>query len=113
VIQKGDQTEEECTFCQIIRGQRSADVVYEDESVVAFRDIHSAAPVHVLVVPRRHIRSLNDLTDQNGDVVAKLIMSAREIARKESVDETGYKLIFNVERGGEQLVFHLHLLGGW
>ena len=106
---------EHCTFCRIVSGDEPADVVYEDGSVVAFRDIHPSAPVHVLIVPRRHIRSVNDLTEQDKEIIAELVMRAKEIVRKESVAESGYKLIFNVERGGGQFIFHLHLhlVGGW
>jgi histidine triad (HIT) family protein len=107
--------EKDCAFCQIVGGQKPADFLYEDETLVVFKDIHPHAPVHLLIVPKRHIRSLNDLTEEDGDVISKMIFSAREMAGKASIDRSGYKLLFNVERGGGQVIFHLHLhlIGGW
>ena len=107
--------EKNCTFCQIVRGEKPADVLYEDETLVVFKDIHPHAPVHLLIVPKRHIRSLNDLTEEDGEVISKMIFRAREMAQKASIDRSGYKLLFNVERGGGQVIFHLHmhLIGGW
>jgi histidine triad (HIT) family protein len=82
---------------------------------VVFRDINPHAPVHLLIVPKRHIRSINDLTQGDQAILAKLIMTAKEMAKKEGVDKSGYKLLYNVEKGGGQLIFHLHLhlMGGW
>jgi histidine triad (HIT) family protein len=107
--------EQECLFCQIIAGQRPADVVYEDEAVLAFKDVNPHAPVHVLIVPKTHIRSINDLTEEDGPIVAAMIMRARSLARALRVDRSGYKLQINVERGAGQVIFHLHmhLVGGW
>lgn len=107
--------EEDCTFCKIIRGEKSADFLYQDESLVVFRDIRPHAPVHLLIVPRKHIRSMNDLTEQDKDIVLNMMLKAREIAKQESIADSGYRLVFNVERGGGQYIFHLHLhlLGGW
>ncbi len=106
---------EDCVFCKIIQGEKSADFVYQDESLVVFKDIHPHAPVHLLVVPREHIRSLNDLKEKDRDIVFKMILRAKEMARKHFIAESGYRLLFNVERGGGQVIFHLHLhlLGGW
>ncbi len=107
--------EEDCTFCKIIRGEKSADFLYQDESLVVFKDIRPHAPVHLLIVPRKHIRSVNDLTEQDKDIVLNMILKAKEMAKKESIADSGYRLVFNVERGGGQYIFHLHLhlLGGW
>jgi histidine triad (HIT) family protein len=71
--------------------------------------------VHLLIVPKRHIRSVNDLTTADNEILAQMIMTARQMARQEKVDVSGYKLLFNVEKGGGQMIFHLHLhlLGGW
>ncbi len=106
---------EECIFCQIIKGKRPADFVYQDESIVVFKDIRPHARVHLLVVPRKHIRSVNDLTEDDREIVSRMILKAKEIAREQSIASSGYKLVFNVERGGGQYVFHLHLhlVGGW
>jgi histidine triad (HIT) family protein len=107
--------EEDCTFCKIIRGEKSADFLYQDDSLVVFKDIRPHAPVHLLIVPRKHIRGVNDLTEQDKDVVLNMILKAKEMAKKESIADSGYRLVFNVERGGGQYIFHLHLhlLGGW
>ena len=90
-------------------------MVYQGESVLAFKDINPHAPVHILLVPRKHIRSINDLTEADGSVVSHLIFRAQKIAEELGIHRTGYKLVFNVERGGGQYVFHLHLhlIGGW
>ena len=107
--------EKNCMFCQIIRGEKPADFVYQDESLVAFKDIRPHAPVHLLVVPRKHIRSVNDLAEEDTPIVSEMIFKAKKIARDQEVSESGYKLLFNIERGGGQVIFHLHmhLLGGW
>ncbi len=107
--------EEDCTFCKIIRGEKSADFLYQDESLVVFKDIRPHAPVHLLIVPKKHIRSMNDLTEQDEDIVLNMMLKAKEMAKQESIADSGYRLVFNVERGGGQYIFHLHLhlLGGW
>jgi len=106
---------QDCLFCNIAQGKTDTPFLYEDDNLVVFRDIKPHAPVHVLLVPKRHIRSVNDLTDDDRSIVAELFMAAREMAKKEGVDGSGYKLLFNVEKGGGQVIFHLHLhlLGGW
>jgi histidine triad (HIT) family protein len=104
-----------CLFCQIIRGERPADVVFQGDSVVAFKDIKPHAPVHLLLVPKKHIRSINDIGEADREVVSELFLTAKELAKNFGIDRSGYKLVFNVERGGGQFIFHLHLhlLGGW
>lgn len=106
---------EDCVFCQIIRGEKSADFVYQGEAVVAFKDIRPHAPVHILIVPKKHIRSINDLDEADRTIIGEMIFRAREIAKGQEISGSGYKLVYNVERGGGQYVFHvhLHLLGGW
>jgi histidine triad (HIT) family protein len=107
--------EKDCIFCEIVYGRRPADFVYQGERVVAFHDIQPHAPVHILVVPRKHIRSINDLSNSDEPIIAEMILCAKELAREQGVQRSGYRLVFNVERGGGQFVFHLHLhlLGGW
>ena len=104
-----------CPFCQIVAGQREAKIIYQDEMIVVFEDIHPHAPVHLLIVPRKHIRSINDLTEEDEGILAAMIMRARDVAKEVSVDRSGYKLLFNVEKGAGQVIFHLHmhLTGGW
>ncbi len=107
--------ERNCTFCQIIRGEKPAAIVYQDDSLIVFKEIYPHAPVHLLIVPKKHIRSLNDLTEQDKGIVSEMIWRAKEIAREQGISGTGYKVLFNVERGGGQVIFHLHmhLIGGW
>jgi histidine triad (HIT) family protein len=107
--------EKDCTFCQIVRREKPAAIEYQNESVIVFKDIHPHAPIHLLVVPKKHIRSLNDLVDQDKDLLSEMILTARMIAQRKEIADLGYRLLFNVEHGGGQLIFHLHmhLLGGW
>jgi histidine triad (HIT) family protein len=107
--------EKDCTFCKIIEGENAADFVYQDESLVVFKDIRPHATVHLLIVPREHIRSLNDIKEKDKDIIFRMIFKAKEIAKEHSIATSGYRLLFNVERGGGQVIFHLHLhlLGGW
>lgn len=105
----------ECVFCNIVEGNTDTEFLYQDEHVVVFKDRAPHYPVHDLIVPRRHIRSVNDLTDSDRDVVAQMIFIGRKMAVQRGVEQSGYKLLFNVEYGGGQRVFHLHmhLLGGF
>jgi histidine triad (HIT) family protein len=107
--------EKDCIFCQIIEGIKPASFVFEGDRVVAFKDANPSAPVHILLVPRKHIRSINDLTEEDQPIIAELFMRAKKIAEEQGIAQSGYKLVFNVERGGGQYVFHLHLhlVGGW
>ncbi len=107
--------ENDCLFCKISAGETETDFLYEDENLVVFRDINPHAPVHLLIVPKRHIRSINDLTSEDETILWEMVTTARDMAEKESVSKSGYKLLFNVEKGGGQVIFHLHLhlLGGW
>ncbi len=105
----------DCLFCKIVNREIPSEFLYEDDSYVVFKDINPAAPVHLLLVPKKHIRSINDLSPEEGDVISGLFMVAKEMAREQGVNESGYKLLFNVEKGGGQEIFHLHLhlIGGW
>ena len=107
--------EKRCIFCRIANGETSTDILYEDEKLVVFKDINPHAPVHLLIVPKKHIRSINDLVEEDRPLVADMIMAAKKMAQDHSVSSAGYKVFFNVERGGGQLIFHLHmhLIGGW
>ena len=106
---------ESCIFCEIIEGKKPGDFVYQGDSVVAFKDRNPHAPVHILLVPRKHIRSINDLEETDRPIVSELIFRAQEIASDLGIAPSGYRLVFNVEQGGGQFVFHLHLhlVGGW
>ena len=103
-----------CIFCKISTGEISAEKVYEDDQVVAFRDLNPQAPVHVLVIPRRHIATLNDLTTVDEALVGHMSHVAARIAGDEGLAERGYRTVMNCNAEGGQTVFHihLHLLGG-
>ncbi len=105
---------ESCIFCKIAQGEIPAEILYEDEQVVAFRDIHPQAPVHVLVIPRRHIATLNEAPAEEAELVGRLSLAAAEVARRLRIDQSGYRVVMNCNRDGGQTVFHihLHLLGG-
>ena len=89
--------------------------MFENEALVVFKDINPAAPIHLLIVPKKHVRSINELTEADRPIVSQMIMSAKDMARQHGVAKSGYRLFFNVERGGGQVIFHLHLhlIGGW
>jgi histidine triad (HIT) family protein len=103
-----------CLFCRIIAGELPAAKVYEDDQIVAFDDIQPQAPVHVLIVPRKHIPTLNDLDAADGPLVGRMVQVATGIARDRGTDTAGYRTLINVNEGGGQSVYHvhLHLLGG-
>jgi histidine triad (HIT) family protein len=104
----------DCLFCRIINREIPASIVYEDEHLIAFNDINPQGPTHVLVVPRRHIPSLNDLTPDEDQIVGELVRRAAAIAKERGISKSGYRTVFNTNRGAGQTVFHihLHLIGG-
>jgi histidine triad (HIT) family protein len=101
-------------FGKIAAGEVPADIVYEDEDVVAFRDIGPQAPTHVLVIPRKPIPTINDLESEDAELVGKLFLAAKKIAQEEGIAEAGYRTVINCNAGAGQTVYHLHLhlLGG-
>ncbi len=106
--------ESNCLFCKIVAKEIPADLVYSDEHVMAFRDINPQAPTHVLIIPRKHIATINDLQDSDAETVGRLFPAAKEIANNEGLSEAGYRVTMNCMEGAGQSVFHihLHLLGG-
>lgn len=104
----------DCIFCRIVAKEAKAAIVYEDPELVAFEDIHAQAPVHTLVVPRRHIPTTNELAGADAELAGKLVLRAREIAREKGIDQSGYRIVINCNSEGGQMVYHLHLhlLGG-
>ena len=104
----------DCIFCKIISGDISSANVYKDEQASAFRDINPAAPTHILIVPNKHIDSANFLIADDEQLIGHLFVVAKDIAAKEGIAESGYRLIMNTNKDGGQTVFHihLHLLGG-
>ena len=104
----------DCLFCKILAGDIPAELVYESETAVAFRDINPQAPTHVLVIPRKHISTINDIADEDHAIVGSLYTAAQEIAAAEGIAEDGYRAVMNCNEGAGQSVFHIHLhvLGG-
>ena len=105
---------QDCLFCKIISREIPGSIVYEDDRVIAFNDIRPQAPTHVLVVPKRHIESLNELQPGDDQIVGELVRRAAAIAKERGVSASGFRAVFNTNRDGGQTVFHIHLhvLGG-
>ena len=104
----------DCLFCKIVRQEIPATVLYQDETIVAFRDIRPQAPSHLLVIPRKHIATINDTDETDAPLLGHMILTAKQLAKKEGLADNGYRLVFNVNSGGGQEVYHIHLhiLGG-
>ena len=104
----------DCIFCQIIAGTVPSDILYQDEEIIAFRDISAQAPTHVLIIPKRHIPSLNDLPERETLIIGRMVSVANKLAQNEGISESGYRLTVNCGQEGGQVVnhLHLHLLGG-
>jgi histidine triad (HIT) family protein len=105
---------EDCIFCKIINKEIPASIVYEDERMIAFDDINPQAPVHVLLIPKEHFPSLNEIPEDKKDVLSHLLLKAREIAQEKEIGERGYRIVLNTAResGQDVLHIHFHLLGG-
>ena len=104
----------DCLFCRIINKKIPAKIVAETPGIIAIRDVNPQAPVHILIIPKKHIPSLNDAAKTDGSIIADVHMLAKELAKKEKVDTDGYRLVLNTNSGAGQSVFHIHwhLLGG-
>lgn len=103
----------DCIFCKIVKKEIKSELLYEDDRVIAFKDIRPSAPIHYLIIPREHIRSIAHLKGNHKEIISELIFTAKKLAEKAGLK--GYKLAFNVGREGGQVIdhLHLHLLGGW
>jgi histidine triad (HIT) family protein len=99
----------DCLFCRIASGDIPGTIVFQDDSLVAFKDVDPQAPMHVLIVPRRHIASLNELTSKDDMLVGSMFRLAASLAREQGYHERGYRTVFNTNREGGQTVFHIHL----
>lgn len=108
------QSEADCLFCKIARGELRSDVLHRDERIVAFRDVNPQAPFHALVVPIRHVATLDDLGDGDGELLGRMVLRGRALAREHGLAGGGYRLILNCGPDGGQSVshVHMHLLGG-
>lgn len=104
----------ECVFCRIIKKEIPASIVYEDRDVLAFNDINPLAPVHILIIPKEHIESINDITEKDQALMGKMVLTAKKLAEDFDISPKGYKLLFRVgEWGGQEVPhIHLHLIGG-
>ncbi|MFC2075133.1 histidine triad nucleotide-binding protein [Bdellovibrionota bacterium] len=104
----------DCLFCKILKGEIPSERVYEDEKVIAFKDIHPKAPVHILVIPREHVGSVAELSESDANVLPSLFLAAQKIAEQLNVKESGYRAVFNIgaDAGMEVPHLHLHILGG-
>jgi len=103
-----------CLFCKIVQGEIPATILYEDTEIIAFRDIRPQAPTHALVIPKRHIATINDVESHDEQLLGRMILIAKKIAGMEGFNDKGYRLVFNVNAHGGQEVYHIHLhvLGG-
>ena len=104
----------DCIFCKIINKEASADIVYEDDNILVFKDIEPKAPIHLLIIPKKHILSFNHIEAQDKAMVGQLLLTAKKIAADQGMTQAGYRLVFNVGRDAGQTVdhLHLHLMGG-
>jgi histidine triad (HIT) family protein len=104
----------DCIFCKIVNGEIPSDSVYQDEEIIAFRDINPQAPVHIVIIPRKHIASLSDLSQGDSALVGRMVLVANKLAKEEGIAEKGYRVVINCGKEGGQLVphLHLHLVGG-
>jgi len=104
----------ECIFCKIIKKEIPSSIIYEDGEILAFNDINPQAPVHVIIIPKRHIERVSELKAEDSELASKLILAGNEIARKKGLVDPGYRLVINCNKDAGQEVFHLHMhmLGG-
>ncbi len=100
---------EDCPFCRIEAKQSKSQILYEDDQVLAFEDIHPQAPLHVLIIPRKHIATLLDVAEEDVSLMGRLVLVANRIAREKRVDRSGFRIVINCNRNGGQTVGHLHL----
>ena len=104
---------ENCIFCKIASGEIPTNKVYEDERIIAFNDINPQAPIHILLIPKDHFSSLNDVPEEKKDLLGHILFKARQIAKDKGISEKGYRIVLNTEKDSGQEVFHIHfhLLG--
>ncbi|SUY47436.1 Hit family protein [Clostridium putrefaciens] len=105
---------EDCIFCKIVKGDIPSEKVYEDDKVYAFKDLNPEAPIHVLIIPKMHIKSTNEISEENSSSISNLFISVAKIAKILNIDESGYRVVNNCGKQGGQTVEHLHfhMLGG-
>jgi len=116
-LTQGEKIEEgrmDCIFCQIVAGEIPADILYQDKEVIAFRDINPLSPIHLLIIPRKHIPSLVQLSEAESSLIGNMVNTANQLVKRGGISESGYRLVINCGEQGGQLVphLHMHLLGG-
>ena len=104
----------DCLFCKIVSGEIPCDKIYENDKLIAFRDIDPKAPTHIFVIPKKHIRSINELEISDQNLAGEILLAAKEIASIENIESSGYRTIFNTNSDGGQTVYHIHMhvMGG-
>ena len=114
ILLKGKIFMNDCIFCKIVAGQLPGKTVFENDELIVLEDLHPKAPTHLLVIPKRHISTINDCANQDDRLLGQMILTAKKLAVDGGLSEFGYRLIFNVNEGGGQAVYHIHLhmLGG-
>ena len=113
-IKEIEERKMDCIFCNIVDGKIPSDVIFQDEKVIAFRDINPQSPMHMLVIPKKHFTSLVDITQEEIPLIGHMVVVANQLARDKGISETGYRLVINIGKQGGQLVphLHLHIMGG-
>ena len=99
----------DCIFCKIVSGDIPSDIIYQNDDVLAFRDLSPQAPVHALVIPKKHISTINDFQPEDASLIGQLFLAAKEIAKQEGMDDSGYRCVMNCNDEGGQTVHHIHL----
>lgn len=105
---------EDCIFCKIIKGEIPSEKVYEDEDILAFKDIHPATPIHVLIIPKKHITNLMEVSEEDSQLMGKIVVVMQKVAKQLGIDEKGFRIISNCgpDSGQEVMHLHFHLLAG-
>ena len=99
----------DCIFCKIVKQEIPTKLIYEDQDVIAFDDLHPQAPIHKLIVSRAHVPTLNDLTEDNAALIGRMTLAAKKLAKQLNIDESGYRVLINCNAGAGQTVFHIHM----
>ncbi len=104
----------DCIFCRIVNQEIPSKIVYEDDEILAFEDVNPLAPIHILLIPKKHIATMDDVTEEDSAVLGRILLKAKEIAAEKGLNENGYRIVNNCKAHGGQEVFHIHfhLLGG-
>ena len=105
----GVEENNDCLFCKIVEKKIPADIVYESEDVIAFKDIEPKAPIHCLIIPKKHISTINDIDGSNSNIIGLMYEAAAQLARTLNVDKDGYRVVMNCNSNGGQTVYHIHL----